>query len=337
MSEPETPKSVQEKRDEEHWTVRRQRMVRCKIHGLHYDPRLTSGCAKCRKEGLIAPPQREKPQFLPLLLLVLAIVLVIYSVFLPGFRNRGVVQEELVPEVLTAHKLEPDGYRETIEKVETALYDNPATDLGQMVYDARLALTALTGRLNDSPHQIGRRAAKDVDRLKAYLPEGSATVQGLERARSEWPAFRSRYFFPVPWLRPLLNAGQSDDRVTLAAYRDLAGDLLALVDEGSARVEELSSPTAPGLGEPDRLGREWRSYQREWLGRLEALRSRLPDRPGIQADSEVLIATQHLEQAFSQAKSLAEVQLDSGAASRFEATLSLTEKAHRSFDDILMR
>lgn len=337
MSEPETPKTAQEKRDEEHWTVRRQRMVRCKVHGLHYDPRLTSGCAKCRKEGLIAAPPREKPQFLPLLLLVLAIVLIIYSVFLPGFRNPNVVQEELVPETLTAHKLEPDGYREAIEKVETALYDNPATNLELMVDDARLALTALEEELRASPHQIGHRAAKDVEDLKAYLPEDSATVQGFDQARSKWPAFRLRYFSTVSWFRPLMNADEEDDRVKLAAYRDLAGDLLALVGEGSARVEELSSVRVPSWEDQDRPTREWQSYRKEWLGRVEALRSRLPDRPGIKADSEVLIATQRLEQAFSEVKSLADAKLDPGTASRFESVLSLTEKAHRSFDDILLR
>lgn len=339
MSEPETPKTAQEKRDEEHWTVRRQRMVRCKVHGLHYDPRLTSGCAKCRKEGLIAAPAREKPQFLPLLLLILAIVLVIYSVFLPGFRKRGVVQEELVPETLTAHKLDPDGYREKIEKVETALYDNPATNIPLMVDDARLALTALAEGLNASPHHIGQRAAKDADELKAHLPEDSelATVEGFEQARAEWPAFRSRYFSTVSWFRPLLNADKNDDRVKLAAYRDLAGDLLALVGEGSARAEELSSERIPSWEDQERPTREWQRYREEWLGRVEALRSQLPGRPGIRADSEVLIATQHLEQAFSEAKSLAGTKLDSATASRFEAALSLSEKAHRSFDDILLR
>ncbi len=340
MNEQESPKDAQEKRDEEHWTVRRQRMVKCKIHGLHYDPRLTSGCAVCRKEGLIAAPPPVKPQFLPLLLLILAIVLVIYGVFLPGLRNQGGEQEALVPETQTAHKLDPEGYREAIETVETALYENPASDLALMTDDARLALAALAEGLRTSPHQISRQAATQIDLLMAGLPEETATLESFEQARAEWPRLRLRYFSPASWFNRTANAAASDDRVTLATYRDLAGDLMALVDEGSGHIEELSQPTAPNYVDPEdeaRKIRQWQSYRKEWFGRLEALRSRLPERPGTDANAEILMATQHLEQAFSRATSLAEARLDSGAVSRFEAAFSLTEKAHRSFDDILLR
>ena len=341
MSEPETPPDAQEKQDEEHWTVRRQRMVQCKIHGLHYDPRLTSGCAKCRKEGLIAAPPREKPQFLPLLLLILAIVLVVYGVFLPGFRaQRGGAEEELVPETYTAHKLDPESFREAIATVETALYENPANDLGMMTDDARHALATLAGDLRLSPHQIGRQAAVELDLLSGRLPQESATIEVFEGVRSQWPSFRTRYFSPVPWFRRAVVGDPGDDRVTLAVYRDVAAELMALVDEGLGRIEELSQPSVGYTVDQEdeaRKIREWRSYRQEWLGRLEELRARLPARPGAETDTEVLMATQNLEVAFSQATSLAETQPGSGVASRFEAAFSLTEKAHRSFDDILLR
>ncbi len=56
---------------DDHWIKRRQRAAKCKIHGLHYDPELTSGCTLCRKEGLAALP-RKKPQMLVMLLSMLA-------------------------------------------------------------------------------------------------------------------------------------------------------------------------------------------------------------------------------------------------------------------------
>ncbi len=335
MSEQEPPpKDAQEEQDEEHWTVRRQRMVRCKVHGLHYDPRLTSGCAKCRKEGLIAPPTRAKPQFLPLLLLVLAIVLVVYTVFLPGFRGREGEAEEVVPETHEAYRLVADDFRLAVERVETSLFENPASDRELMADDARLALAALAVDLRESPHRVARQAAREVELYRDRLQEGSATPTSFQAVRSEWPNFRRRYFFPASWFHRATDAS-GGDRVALATYRDLAGGLMELVDEGLVRVGELSQPPA-SEGEGDRV-REWRGYREDWLERLEALRSGMPERPGMHTDAELLMATQRLEQAFAQAKTLGQVQLDSGAASRFDAAFSLCEKAHRSLDDILLR
>ena len=46
------------------WIERRQRMVRCKTHGLHFDPRLSSGCVLCVKEWAKLLPNGASPRYL---------------------------------------------------------------------------------------------------------------------------------------------------------------------------------------------------------------------------------------------------------------------------------
>ena len=47
--------------DNNSWAERRQRMVKCKKHGLHYDPEMSTGCTRCLREAAkirtTRPPQ----------------------------------------------------------------------------------------------------------------------------------------------------------------------------------------------------------------------------------------------------------------------------------------
>jgi hypothetical protein len=324
--------------EDAHWADRRQRLIKCKIHNLHFDPKLTSGCAKCRKEGLIARPPSAKPQFIPLLLLVMAILLIFHSVFLPGILSLGGTEEELAEEFVEPTSLDPENYRAVLQAVENALFENPANNLVLMNEELRGSLLDLAVELEKSPYLIARQATLAVKEMIAALPKAEISLVAFRRTRSAWPNLRRKYFFEAPWFNNSPSIA-TDDRVALVTYRDVANDLMSLVDEGSSRIQELSqveaTESAAVADERTRKRVEWLTYRNDWRERLKILHAELPLRPPPGGNSEVLVATRRLEEAFSQALALARSELSAGAPARFATTYSLVEKAQDSFNELL--
>jgi hypothetical protein len=323
----------QEQQDE-HWTVRRQKAALCKVHNLHYDPRLTSGCILCRKEGDTEPP--PKPQFLNLLLIILALVMVVAKVFVSATSAPvpATVIEEAVPD--EALRLDPELFRPALTAVDTSLYASRKSEIAVMGEDLRAALTTLERELLESPLAAAPTAADDVRELIDKLPD-ILDLGFLQNVREAWPPLRAANFARASWFRyPVASHGE--DRAVLAAYQDVTSNLAGLVEDAASHAEVLSEPVMSGFGdtgdETARREQQWASSGAEFRQRLEALRSRLPDRPDTSAGAGFLVATQALEKAFAQVASSVVGGL-AGADGRLEAAREAVAEAQQAFDNLV--
>lgn len=327
--------------DEEHWAQRRQRAVRCKIHGLHYDPRLTSSCALCRKEGLATAP-RQKPQLVLMLLSLLGVAVILYRIFGPGAvsaasdsRPAPAAPAEVTVGAAATARLDPAHYRASIEAVEQALFESPADSLPDIRDQIVFALRQLRSDLAAGLDNAAEAAA--IDELANAVAADVFSLARLGGVRQEWARLRSRTFLSVPWFVAPGRIDGRTERAALVIYRDVASNLYSLLDEGADRAESLLTPPAPNTFDAEvqaRSREEWRSYRTDWRQRIDDLRRELPPRPAASADPQVLLAAQRLEQAFARATSLAAAELPPEAS--FEGAFDAAERARQSFDELLL-
>ncbi len=314
---------------EENWIERRQRMVRCKTHGLHFDPRMSSGCVLCVKEWARLLPQRA-PQFTIVLLCVLGMAVILYQVFGPGrtVGNLLIVDEEEAP---VDPRLDPEPYRQAIETLETGLF---ATVEGRgELLDTGTSFAAATRELSG---KIQRRDPPSAGTADAIARLGAATAEAfgfaeLENLRDDWLRLRRHQFLSADWFRFPVE-GSAQDRVMRAEHREVARGLRALLYEGAAEIQALVDAE-----DPDEDGELWQEFTGDWRRRLDELWSNRPHRPSADADAEFLIAIQELERAFHGTRTLASdrglVRGDDPGA-RFDDLVEQVDKAERGFDAV---
>lgn len=325
--------------DEEHWAQRRQRAAKCKIHGLHYDPRLTSGCALCRKEAPAAP--RQRPQMVLMLLSLLGVAVCLYRVFGPDSvrADSETAAPPTTPAAATAAvsgRLAPEPYRASIEAAEQALFHSAATRPLEMGDQIVIALGQLQRDLVN--RQQGEEAVATLGELSDRVTVGPFSLELLASLRDEWTRLRGRTFQSAPWFAVPSRINPSNDRAALVTYRAAADDLFYLLDEGAGRARELLTPPSPNLFDREDLARSreaWRSFRTDWGQRIVDLRRGLPTRPGANADPQVLLATQRLEDAFARVSALAAGDLPS--QTHVDAAFDAAEQARRSFDELLLQ
>ena len=316
---------------QEEWSERRQRIVRCKAHGLHYDPELASGCTLCLKESAKAPSQRA-PQFTILLLCVLGMAVVLFQIF--GHR----VGSETAPANTFAggrsgsSLLAPGDYQPLIQALERDLFGKIGDDLALATARASLAtaarnLSAAVAEAEPSSETL-RLGAEAVAGL-APPAEGDFGFDQLESLRGEWLRLRQRLFEPAPWFTTPERQGSRDARVSVAEDNVLASRLRVLFEEGAAEAQAYADSS--DLPDRDTLLEEFRA---EWRQRLADTWNERPPRPESAADPRVLIAIQNLEQAF---KKVWAWSADSGfargdqPAARFDGVLREIEAAQDAF------
>ncbi len=333
---------------EEHWTIRRQRAVRCKIHGLHYDPKMTSGCSLCRKEGITEQP-RSRPQLIVFLLAILGLALVIYRIFGPGgIRSDGTAAaevespDELVTSVAPSAGLDPEPYRERIETLEQALFEPQADELGGIGDAIGTAASDLSRAIRANEPQAGRQAMTAISELRRSIEGVEFTLDDLKASRETWSQLRIKYFRRASWFNATAPTYPPTDRAALTVYRSAIDELGELINEGSDEARTLAADL-PDFGAEDERQRrqeQWREFARDWRQRLDQLERRLPERPTAEASTSVLLAIQNLEEAFTRVRSLAadrELPFDQGLGARFEEAGELVERARMAFDDLLRK
>jgi hypothetical protein len=327
--------------DEEHWAQRRRRVAKCKVHGLHYDPRLTSGCTLCRKEGLGAEP-RQKPQTVLMLLSLLGVAVILFRMFGPGSAVRA-DSAATAPAATAApaapgaasSRLDPEPYRAAIAALEQALFKGSAASLPEMSDQVYHGLAQLRRDLVE--RREGEDAAVALDEIGERIIDQGLSIESLARVREEWIRLRARTFRPAPWFVVPSRVAALTDRAELMTYRAAADDLYALLGEGAERARQLLTPSTPNFVDPKEVAlnqETWRGYRADWRRRIVELRRQLPARPAASADPQVLLATQRLEQAFAQVSALAAGDLPAGE--RVGAAFDAAEQARRSFDELLV-
>ncbi len=335
----------------EDWIERRQRLVKCKIHGLHYDPQLTNGCSRCQKDGAKSQPRRS-PQLTIILLCVLGMTVILYTILGPGQATGGSEVEFLRPAYRpepSAELLDPELYRRPVQALEAALYRSTfqsREDLYILGGEVARSTRSLSDAILDANPTIGRPAAEAIARLGQDLPE-PFTARDLERLRGDWLRLRKLYLQPAPWLDSASDSRGTSEQEAVVELNDVANSLVTLLEDAAAEATALQEPEFPTYeddydiseaGENARFSARWQTFLGEWGGRVRDLRRRMALRPDAGANNELLNAVQLLEQALARTEALAadtSVPRGSRPAQRFEDVISIAERARQQLDDLV--
>ncbi len=320
------------------WTERRRRRLKCKIHGLHYDPDMSTGCTLCLRDASKAQPTSRPPQLVLILLCILGMTAILFYIFGPGrtATTGGIDLGVASDPASAATKLDPEPYRVPVESLETALFRTTIDETEDLLVvggDIQSAADDLSAAiLRDEPRE-GLAAADLIARMGQAIPPDQVVLADIQRARTQWQQIRKQRFQWVDWFARPSTAETERVTTSTADYSDVASSLRALIEDGLAEVESLSDPAAT-LPEDDPAER-WRVFAGDWRQQLNSLRSRIPARPDSQADGRILAAFQDLEQALSLARTLASSGgLPSVSDTRFDEAINAALRAQQGFDEV---
>ncbi|MEL7058518.1 MAG: hypothetical protein AAGN46_00685 [Acidobacteriota bacterium] len=278
---------------------------------------------------------RRGPQSLVLLLSLLGIAIALFMIFREapadgdGASFDTVPAPNLTPIGAEAELLPTLPLRSEITALERSLADVPAEDPWRDVAD-RIAAEAerLARAVADLDH---RRSASVAESIRRYAAEArtASDFRTLGVLRDRWQALRDSHFQPFAGFRDL---GGSTERAsaTAAAYRSGASELVAMLETARSQARSLTEADPLDPQDLDRRRRAWSEYLVSWRADLTALRGRLPNRPDAEADPDLLMATQRLENALGAAARLAADERLIFAAdleARFDGPLALAEEA----------
>lgn len=252
------------------------------------------------------------PQFLMVLLCVLGIALALYQIFgRDPFASEGdqVMNTfngaEGESEPSSGVRIRPDGLKDEIAAVESALLDPQVDSLEQMINSTSFEVGLLIRALKRDPDQRKEAAASELEVLSQDLST-DLDLEGIQRFKQDWLRFRDRNFQKAAWF----HSGTGDalgHRVALAVYRGVADDLLQHVgqgiEDGEAMEQEASRVGTLDIHQAtrDQLMEEWRGQAQTWNDELERLTNRAPDnRDSIPATS--IAAVQQLKSALRDAR-----------------------------------
>lgn len=277
------------------WVERRQRMVRCKPHGLHYDPELATGCALCLKEAAAKAQPARPPQLVIILLCLLGMAFIVFWIFGPGRdESAGAIDLGVASSSAVAvERLDPELFRPRIEAFETALFRLPIQGTGDL-----LAVSAETVRsarelseaVLEAAPQRGLELADQVARIGQAMPTDQVILNDVLLARSEWLRLRKRHLEPASWFHQPTGKAPTEVDLSRVDYGAIASDLRALLTDATQAVETG--------------GESWAQTRADLLDRLRGLERRLPRRPDPRADARLLLAIQDLERALAQTREL---------------------------------
>jgi hypothetical protein len=318
----------------EEWAERRRRMVKCKKHGLHYDPKMASGCTLCLKEKTKTP--RRPPQVTIILLCVLGMAFAVYQVFGPS--QPGEEEEPLLgpaPDMARTAQapLDPEPYRQNLEALERALFTEirTDTDLAGTGISIDNACRNLGAEIRRQAPQYADTEAAAIESLARGIAD-AFTYKDLEELKSDWLLIRRRAFSPASWFTTPARSGSPALRIAIGEYGALANNLQSLIEEGAAEAQSY----ADSADFPDRDQR-WQDFRGNWQERLGALWQNKPARPGADADPRILLAIQQLEQAFQNAWALTNntgYLRSETPATAFDPVLSQVQKAQQTLDEV---
>ncbi|MEM7351234.1 MAG: hypothetical protein AAF657_10540 [Acidobacteriota bacterium] len=318
------------------WAERRQRMVKCKIHGLHFDPEMATGCTRCLREAAKAQPKRP-PQLVVILLCLLGMAFILLYLFGPG-QNQAPRRLDLgVASVdRNAEKLDPEPFRRPIEALETVLFRTPVDDSDDLLVigaDISSSTSYLSNRILEVEPNVGFTAADLIARVGQGISVDQVAMPDIERARTQWLRIRKQQLQGADWFLDPSQTQVADESSSYAEYSAIASSLGNLVNDGLAEAQLLNDPTLPATGEESSAER-WRIFIRDWRPEIDNLARRMPARPSANADGRLLAAIQDLEAALSQARALAsEANLPSTSDSRFEEAINVALRAQQGFDE----
>ncbi len=320
------------------WAERRGRMLKCKTHGLHYDPEMTTGCTLCLRNAAKVRPRRP-PQLVLILLCILGMAAILFYLFGPGQDEATDIVDLGVASIPDAmvQKIDPDPYRAPVEVLETALFRTSLDETEDLLIvsgDIQAAAGNLSGDILRAEPVHGLTAADLIARMGQAIPTDQVVISDIRRARDQWLRIREQRFLPADWFSRPSADGTVAAGTSVADYSEVAASLRTLIEDGAAEVEALSAQIAlPGEDDP---ALRWRQFADDWQAELDSLESRLPARPDAAAAAGLLVAIQDLEQALGLARTLASsAEPPSVTDTRFDDAGDAALRAQQGFDDLV--
>ncbi len=320
------------------WAERRGRMVKCKTHGLHYDPEMSTGCTLCMRNTAKVRVARP-PQLVLILLCILGMTAILFYLFGPGRgETTDIIDLGMASRpTAAAEMIDPEAYRQPVESLEIALFRTSLDDTEDLLVvsaDIRSSASELSAAILQAETEDGLATADLIARMGQAIPSDQIVVGDVQRARDQWLQIRRQRFLPADWFSQPAVAGAESADASAADYSDVAASLRTLIEDGAVEIEALNDLDAlPGEDDP---ALRWRNFARDWLAELDSLESRLPDRPGADATAELLVAVQDLEQALRQARVLASsAQSPSATDNRFDDAADAALRAQQGFDELI--
>lgn len=325
--------------EEQDWAKRRQRIVKCKIHGLSYDPEMTSGCVRCRKEGLDTQP-RQRPQLVILLLALLGIAVIAYRIIEAERATSVLFDANNEPAVVdtagsSSSSLDAEAYRQPLQAIDHALFEASASDLNAISDQIASTFRQLSWELEDNTSPEASAASQAINDLTADIGE-TISLDSLQELRIRWSQLRRQHFGQAQWYAVVDRTDRRTDRAALTLYHSVTSSLASLLSEGADLAQSLAEPVAINLVDPEdqaRKAEEWRVFQSDWRQQITELKKQLPARPDARSTPEILVATQRLDQAFSKILSLTNGSLPSEA--HLDEAHGAIENAQRAFEELL--
>lgn len=306
--------------EQENWLDRQRRMVKCKRHGLHFDPKMASGCYLCLKEAAKRRVYKQ-PKFLVLLISALGMALVLYKMFgpePPPNPEDAPLQGLTIEEERESTRFDPAPYRPTVQTFEEALFRSKVESSADLALTGpRLASAANTLRAAVDRDHPGSALAASLRDLEQGIPSAGFSHRHLKDARKQWLRIRGRYLEEAPWFEDPPEK-QAAGKVPVAEYQTLASDLITFLEDGAAEARAMGDSAD---------AQRWKSFQSRWRERFKEMAVRSPARPPAEAAAELLLAYQSLDQAMRRADSLSRNPRFPGSDAPFEEALREARKA----------
>lgn len=256
--------------------------------------------------------RRKGPQFIMVLLALLVVALALYKIFGTGFfKNGGPAITDVAPENApddAAGPLDPLPFREAIESFERPLLgESPSPDLATLKDTVLNAGAKLASDLHLAAPAAAQRAATGLEAALAQLSaKDPAYVEDFSQLRREWLSLRRREMLAADFF---LNAAEpaAADQIALTAYRSQASALDQAIAGAFDRAAAYAREPEPGETEGERAARQagLEEVAADLRRQLEELAQSQPERPSGNVAPPLMVAVQNLEQALSQARSLA--------------------------------
>lgn len=300
----------------------KKRGKRCEVHGILYDPELTSGCARCRKRG---NRPTSSPKFLSLLITLLALTAVGAYVINGALKtlkdDASLAATDIDPANVsdgTATTIDPAPFEPTLRAVESALFDPVETDFAMIADRVAGEATTLVSAM--------RRAetAPDITATVAdFAVESRNTVNSLDslqQLRDRWVRLRAAVFRPAPWMA----SGLVDASTGRLAAR--------------AHLDTLQALVATALGASDRTGVEGETADEttdDLASEVAALRDTLPPAPPLDADTRLLAGRRAIEGLLAELSTLASRAADAERAAALEDVATRASEAQLELENLL--
>lgn len=254
-----------------------------------------------RRYRRIEDLKRRGPQFIMVLLALLAIALILYRLFGPELLK---VDEEEIADTFVAPEVEqaadvrvdPDLLRPEIEAFEEALFGERSArgldELAGSIAGEGNLLAEKARQLSEGRPRLSELESR-VESLAAEIQAPSFDLERLDELREQWLQVRLETLHRADWFASP-TAAVAEDASALAAYRDAAVSLLSLVESALSEAEYFSERVAEG----ESISGDWRDYEGDFFAELREIELTIPaERPGTGASAQLLTAIQKLEQA----------------------------------------